>query len=146
MFEIVLTGHGKFAGGIKSAVRLLVGEKPVIHSVEFMPEESEADYKKHLEDCLDSLSDAKQIYILCDILGGTPAKMAYLLCRERKNVDILYGVNLPLILEMCMQAVSGEDEISDIEKLQDESRESLGFIKRTTDKQETKERTGKGGI
>ena len=130
MFEMILTGHGRFADGIKSAIQLLVGDKPAVHSVEFMPEESEEDYREHLQECLDSLNGAGQIYILCDILGGTPAKMAYLLCREQKNVDILYGVNLPLILEMCMQAVSGAERIEDIEAVRQEARLALGYMER----------------
>lgn len=48
------------------------------------------------------------ILIFTDILGGSPFNVSTLLTHERENVEIFYGVNLPIFLEALAQRESME--------------------------------------
>lgn len=74
MFGVIITGHGTFAEGMESAVRLLAGENQAIRAVNFMPDQSEEDYREMLSACLESMKGFERILILCDILGARPSK------------------------------------------------------------------------
>ena len=130
MFGVIITGHGTFAEGMESAVRLLAGENQAIRAVNFMPDQSEEDYREMLSACLESMKGFERILILCDILGGTPFKTAYLLRRDREQTEIFYGVNLPLVLEICMQVISGSGNIPVPGELAEAGKQSVGYIEK----------------
>ena len=116
MIGVIVTGHGNFASGMLSAVHLLAGETDFLQAVDFLPHESEDDLKAHLEDALDAVSGSSHVYVLCDLIGGSPFKMLYSLCRNREDVDILYGVNLPMVLDISMRAMAEMDSAGMIER------------------------------
>lgn len=113
MIGIIVAGHGQFASGLTSAAKLLMGEVP-IHAIDFSGDRVdllEQQFTRALED----LSPCDSILILCDLAGGTPFRTAVTLTNERKNVRVLYGVNLNLLLELCMDF--NDPQPSDLETL-----------------------------
>ena len=78
---------------------------------------------------MDRIKGCGHIYILCDLLGGTPFKTACLLCRDHKETDVLYGVNLPFALGLSMQVMAGTDQPEQpgsLGKLMEEARQYMG--------------------
>lgn len=119
MIGIIVTGHGEFASGITNAVKLLTGDQDNIIAVNFMPQESESDLQEHLKEALNKLEKYEQIFILCDILGGSPFKNAFTLFYGKENIRILYGVNLCMAVELSIRAVS-ETEPVDMDAVSEE--------------------------
>lgn len=92
MNYIVLTGHGKYATGMKSALELIVGPKENVLAFDFLKEESEEQFSLKFKDL-----DRKNNYLFaCDLMGGTPYKVV---SRLDLNKEILIGTNLGGLLD-----------------------------------------------
>ena len=92
MNYIVLTGHGNYATGMKSALELIVGPKENVLAFDFLKEESEEQFSLKFKDL-----DRKNNYLFaCDLMGGTPYKVA---SRLDLNKEILIGTNLGGLLD-----------------------------------------------
>ncbi|GJM56486.1 PTS galactosamine/N-acetylgalactosamine transporter subunit IIA [uncultured Dubosiella sp.] len=97
---IIVTGHGRFAEGITSAVDLIAGPQKNYVAVNF---EHEVDkLEKDLISALDSLKECSGILIFTDLPGGSPYKTAVLLAQNYDNVEIIAGTNLPMLTEIVM--------------------------------------------
>lgn len=108
MIGIIITGHGTFATGISSAVELLTGHQDFIVPVDFRGEHSEEQLKEHLKAAFDRLLDCEQIFVLCDILGGSPFKNAVMLSIGDERIKVLYGTNLGMTVELAMRGMMGQ--------------------------------------
>ncbi len=120
MIGIVVCGHGHFGTGVVSALKLLVGEVDFLVGIDFEgyagEEELSANIKKKVEKMKKSFG---QVFLLCDILGGSPFKCAATLYAGDENVKILYGANLGMAVELCMRAITGNERI-ELEKTAEE--------------------------
>ncbi|MBR3345404.1 MAG: PTS sugar transporter subunit IIA [Solobacterium sp.] len=112
MTGIILTGHGRFAEGMYSAVKLIAGEQECFICVNFEhePEQLENDMKAAIE----RLSDCERVIVFCDLAGGSPFKTAGMLSAERADMDVIAGVNLPMLCETVLmrQYVSEADSLA----------------------------------
>ena len=92
MNYIVITGHGNYATGMKSALELIAGPKDNVLAFDFFKEESEEQFSLKFKDL-----DKKNNYLFaCDLIGGTPYKVA---SRLDLNKEILIGTNLGGLLD-----------------------------------------------
>jgi PTS system N-acetylgalactosamine-specific IIA component len=132
MFGIVITGHGEYATGMANAVKLLTGGQDVI-GINFKANESESDLKKHLNVAVEKFNEYEHIFILCDILGGSPFKNAVTLFNNKENIHILYGINLGIAVELCMQSQLSLDFNDSncykfIEEIVDTGKKQIGYM------------------
>ena len=92
MNYIVITGHGNYATGMKSALELIAGPKDNVLAFDFLKEESEEQFSSKFKDL-----DKKNNYLFaCDLMGGTPYKVV---SRLDLNKEILIGTNLGGLLD-----------------------------------------------
>lgn len=103
MIGIIITGHGKFASGINTALNLIVGEQKNVVSVDFTENQGSQDLKKELEKRIQEM-EVEGILILSDLAGGTPFNQSVFLSNENrdKNILVMAGTNLPMLLEIVM--------------------------------------------
>ncbi|MGL4676817.1 MAG: PTS fructose transporter subunit IIA [Brevinema sp.] len=108
MVSIVITGHGNFATGIESMLKLVIGECKNVFFIDFTPNLSSHDLTKQFQEIYTKANG--EVIFLCDIAGGTPFNQAALLMHEyNQNYAVLGGVNIPCILD----ALDRRDSISD---------------------------------
>ncbi|KAF1302797.1 MULTISPECIES: PTS sugar transporter subunit IIA [Enterococcus] len=100
MIGCILTGHGSFAPGLSGAAQMITGPQ---ENLDLIPFEAEMDPKlfeqnlqKSIEKCVEN---CKEVIVFTDLLGGTPFKTAMLLTQHMKNVEVIAGTNLPILLE-----------------------------------------------
>lgn len=101
MIGVVLTGHGQFAPGLASSMDLIIGEQENFAVVAFTPELSPEELSARL---LAAVGEAggDETLILCDLAGGTPFNETIkLLPQLGEHVEVLAGVNLPVLMEAC---------------------------------------------
>ena len=107
MVGIVLTGHGRFAAGLKSALDLIAGTQEAFKVVNF---EHEVDELEHdLREALDALQDCDGTIVFADLAGGSPFKTAVLISQEYENVEVIAGTNLPMVCEISLARTFGMD-------------------------------------
>lgn len=92
MNYIVLTGHGNYATGMKSALELIAGSKDNVLAFDFLKEESEEQFSLKFKD----LDKNNNYLFACDLMGGTPYKVV---SRLDLNKEILIGTNLGGLLD-----------------------------------------------
>ncbi|HES9157019.1 PTS system,N-acetylgalactosamine-specific IIA component [Streptococcus pyogenes] len=98
MIAIIVMGHGHFASGIVSALELIAGKQEKVTAIDFTAEMSVSDIQDRLEQ---TLNPEDTTLVLCDLLGGTPFKVAASLMASlaKPNCNVLAGLNLAMLIE-----------------------------------------------
>lgn len=103
MIGIIVAGHGSFAEGMYSAVRLLAGKPEHFETVSYLQEDTTDDLADKLKEKADVLSDCSDgIVIFTDIENGAPYREAVELKKElegSRRIEVLCGTNLGMILQ-----------------------------------------------
>jgi PTS system N-acetylgalactosamine-specific IIA component len=96
VIKTIITGHGNFATGLKSALELLSGEHKEIMAIDFTETMSEKDLAVELENV--SKGNVAILYFT-DFAGGTPFKEAAKISVLNKKIEVVSGCNLNALLE-----------------------------------------------
>ena len=109
MVRILITSHGTMAEGMAQSVRMLVGEQDHLDIVTFEEEMGAEELEERFRSVLGETSDDHQYLVFCDILGGTPFNVVSRFSYQNDNIAVIYGMNLPLVIEALM--ISGDGEV-----------------------------------
>lgn len=104
---IIITGHGKFASGLKTSLDLIVGNYDFVKPIDFTEEKSPESLKCEIKTFVESIED--KVYIFTDLVGGTPFKVSSELTLEHSNIEVFCGTNLPMLVEATMMVSLGCD-------------------------------------
>ncbi|MFU7517203.1 PTS galactosamine/N-acetylgalactosamine transporter subunit IIA [Clostridium sp. HCS.1] len=103
MIGLIVTGHGNFASGLTSSLKLIEGNNLNNYEfVDFEVTDSVEVLEEKLNKAFDSLKDCDGILVLCDLIGGSPFKSATIIGGKNDNVEIVAGTNLPMLIEVNM--------------------------------------------
>lgn len=113
--QIIVTGHGNFATGIRSTVKLLAGSIKDVSYIDFTGEMSENDLAKRFEE--QAVKDEQTLFF-CDLLGGTPFKQAvmYKVNNPTYDVEVICGCNVGSLLEIALPGFSNYKVTNDLAK------------------------------
>ena len=99
---IIITGHNNFASGILSSLTMIAGVKDNVYAVDFLS----SDNDNTLEDKFNKIiSDNKdsEILFVCDLMGGTPFKVASKLAFTKDSYEVVTGINLGGLIDTSMK-------------------------------------------
>ena len=100
MIGFILTGHGDFSLGVKSAVDMVAGDQPAFKAVPFEGSQA-ATYGEDLRAAITEMrEECEGVLVFCDLLGGTPFNQSMMIAQDVDNVEILTGTNLPMVIEL----------------------------------------------
>jgi len=99
MTGLVLVTHAGLAGALKSAAEMIVGSIDMCASVEVIPGEHADEIMTRVVSAVEAVS-ADGAIIMTDLFGGTPSNMAMSFLKEGR-IEVLTGVNLPMLIEFC---------------------------------------------
>ena len=111
MIGMIVTGHGSFATGITSGLKLLAGEPQDYETVDFLPEDSAEALAQNLDAASERLSGCEGIVIFADLTGGTPFNVSIRMKMEHpeRQIEVIGGSNLPAVLEGYMARMAGAE-------------------------------------
>ncbi len=94
----IVAGHGEFAAGMISAVQSITGRGALLRGI------SGAQYSgADLVDALRAAVDASAIRVVfTDLQAGSCSMASRRLLRERPDVLLIAGANLPMLLDFVM--------------------------------------------
>ncbi|MCC8126058.1 MAG: PTS sugar transporter subunit IIA [Clostridiales bacterium] len=100
MTGLLVTGHGHFATGLASTLKLIAGTMEHIVYVDFEEDHSTEILTKNLNHGLDELGSCSGVLILADLAGGSPFKTAVecKYARPEQKIEVLAGTNLPMLI------------------------------------------------
>ncbi len=100
MYGMIVVGHGAFAPGITTSVKMIAGELEHYIALEFLEEESIDALPQKLQAAIDELlKDTQGVLIFTDLVGGTPFKSAYTIAHGRDDLAVICGTNLGMLVE-----------------------------------------------
>jgi fructoselysine and glucoselysine-specific PTS system IIA component len=104
MKKFMIATHGRFAEGIVSSLRIILGDVDGIETMNAFAED-DFDLARAVKDRMERIEEDEELIVLTDMFGGSVNNefMRYL---GRENYHLIAGVNLPLLLEL----VVGRDE------------------------------------
>ena len=103
MIGILVTGHGNFATGLTSSVKLIAGLPQNYEAVDFLESYGVEELAEKLSEAMDRLSGCEGILVFSDLAGGSPFKTAVEVGMTKgKRVEVLAGTNLGMIIELSM--------------------------------------------
>lgn len=100
MIGMVLVTHGELAEEFVSALEHVVGAQEQIASVCIGPDD---DMEKRRADIVAKVGEVDSgdgVVLLTDMFGGTPSNLAISIM-EQANVEVIAGVNLPLLIKLA---------------------------------------------
>jgi mannose PTS system EIIA component len=98
MIGIVVVTHGRIAEELVSAARTIVGDVPAIAAVSIGWGDDPAAADEAIEKGLAEAGGGETL-VLTDMFGGTPTNLSLPYLSEK--VEIVTGVNLPMIIKAC---------------------------------------------
>lgn len=102
MIGIIVSGHGHFATGLVSALKLLAGEPEALETVDFEAEDSIERLEEKQRAAISALADAEGILLMTDLRGGSPFNVAARLAMENSALEVVTGSSLPMLVEAYM--------------------------------------------
>lgn len=102
MINVVVATHGEMAKGLQDSIRMVAGEFEGFHSIVFTEESGIDALRDQFKSVMTVIDKEHQWLILCDIMGGSPFKVASEFSYQNEDVSVYYGVNLPLTIEILL--------------------------------------------
>lgn len=99
MIGIVIVAHGRLGVELKNAVESIVGPLERFVAVEVPPEAPLHRIRPLIEQAIQEVDDRDGVLVLTDLFGGTSTNVS-LSFLERGRVDVLSGVNLPMLMKI----------------------------------------------
>src|SRR5512136_2845040 len=106
MIGALVVTHGQLAQELVAAAEMIVGDISHIQAVSIGWHDDVNDARKEIERKISEVDRGSGILLLTDMFGGTPSNIAFAF-HEPGKVDIVTGVNLPMIIRIAHQK---EDE------------------------------------
>ena len=99
MIGVLITTHGNLGNELIKAAESIKGKLIDVMYVCIEQTKGVEDLKKEISNAIKKLDKGKGVLILTDLFGGTPSNISLSFIKEGK-VEVLTGVNLPMILKL----------------------------------------------
>ena len=100
MIGMILVTHGKLADELRAAMEHVVGAQRNVDTVCIGPDDDMENRRAEIERCIARCDTGDGVVLLTDMFGGTPSNLAISMM-ERKGVDVIAGVNLPMLVKLA---------------------------------------------
>jgi len=106
MIGMVLVTHGDLAKEFVSALQHVVGEQENVEAVCIGPDDDMEQRRSDILSSVEKVDSGKGVVLLTDMFGGTPSNLAISIM-EQVNVEVIAGVNLPLLIKLASVRIDG---------------------------------------
>ena len=101
MVGVIVVTHCRLGEELIAAAQLVVGEElRQFQPVSIDPKEGSEEIREKIIAAMRKLEGGQGILILTDMYGGTPSNIS-LSFLEEKKIEVITGVNLPMLLKLA---------------------------------------------
>jgi PTS system mannose-specific IIA component len=97
MIKIIVVAHGELAQELVNSAEIIVGKQSNIYAIKKGANDSLVQMQERIDALLHNIDDENGTLILTDMIGGTPFNASALMFKSF-NIEVLSGVNLPMVL------------------------------------------------
>ncbi len=112
MISVIIGTHGIFSEEILKSAEMIFGIQDNVGAVTFKPGEGIEGLVEKYNTLIEKLDSTDGVLFMVDLFGGSPFNAASIIAMKHENMEIVTGVNLPMILE-----VLGSRDFSSITEL-----------------------------
>jgi len=98
---VVIAAHGDLAHALRQSAEMIVGAQDGVVTVALNPQDNLDSLQATIHEAIDRADAGAGVIILIDLFGGTPGNAAAL-CLSQRELPIVSGVNLPMLLEVLL--------------------------------------------
>jgi PTS system mannose-specific IIA component len=98
MVGLVVASHGRLADELVATAEQIVGKLPSVATCNIEPGTSVEDLRVKMKQAVARVDSGDGVIVMADLFGGTPCKESLMMC-QRGNLEVLAGVNLPMLLK-----------------------------------------------
>lgn len=100
MIGLVLVTHGRLAEELYAAMEHVVGAQRNVATVCIGADDDIENRRADIESSIERVDTGDGVVVLTDMFGGTPSNLAISMMK-RKGVEVLAGVNLPMLVKLA---------------------------------------------
>ena len=123
MIGVVLATHGHLAQEMLRTAEEVVGKLAQAAAVSVVA--TEPDVRGTIEAAIRSVDQGEGVLLLTDLLGGSPTNLCLSFLTERK-VEVVTGVNLPMLLKLGGLRATGKSIEQVAHELAEAGQKSIG--------------------
>ncbi|AEV94370.1 PTS sugar transporter subunit IIA [Pediococcus claussenii] len=105
--KLLLMSHGNMAIETLASARMIVGDIANTAAIGLQPNQGPEDLQKAAEDFINDNPNDEKIIVAVDLLGGTPSNVVVKLIAEYPELEVVSGLNLPMVLSYANQVMMG---------------------------------------
>lgn len=110
LMNILLVSHGTLCQGVLNAFHMFAPTATNVHAVSFTNEGGIEAFRAELAAKLEELRAEGDLLIVADLKGGSPYNESYAhFLLDPTHIRLAAGMNLPMLVEAGVLAVSGGD-------------------------------------
>lgn len=114
MYNILIVSHGSIARGFYDTAEMIMGEIENVRAVGIQPGESAEAFGEKIEALAEEIYTDDGLLVLADLYGGTPSNLSIMkLLNKYDNVQLISGINLPILLEALGSRVMPLEDVKD---------------------------------
>jgi PTS system mannose-specific IIA component len=125
MIGVVVATHGKLAEEMIRTAEAVVGKLEQVVPVSVVG--TSPDMRGDLKDAIQRVDQGDGVLLLTDLLGGSPTNLCVSFLEERK-VEVVTGINLPMLLKLSGMRASGKGITQIAHDLAEAGQKSIGHV------------------
>ncbi len=114
MVGVVIATHGRLAQELLQITQFIVGTAEKMKALSIDPAQPVDKLQNSIRKAIKEVDSGKGVLVLTDMFGGTPANMTLAFLEENK-VEVITGVNLPMLIRLCQCRTKGQS-LSEVAK------------------------------
>ncbi|MEE8258899.1 MAG: PTS sugar transporter subunit IIA [Sphingomonadales bacterium] len=117
MIGLILVTHGRLAEEFVAATEHVVGTQEFLRAICIGPDDDMDLRLTEIKEAVTEVNQGKGVVILTDMFGGTPSNLALTLL-EKGKVEVLAGINLPMLIKLASirKTTALEDAVAEAAK------------------------------
>ena len=113
MIGLVIVTHGRLALEFRAALEHIVGPQSQLETISIGPEDDPNARRADILNAIRRTDSGQGVIVLTDMFGGTPTNLS-LAFLEKDRVEVLTGVNLPMLIKLINLRQADAATLSDI--------------------------------
>lgn len=112
MYNLMIVTHGPLASALKETLKMFTSDVEDVYAVG-LTETGVEEFKEKVNEALkECYKEGNELLVLVDLFGGTPFNVSMLDIKSKyKNVEIIAGANLPLVIEASLSRSSNLSDV-----------------------------------
>jgi PTS system mannose-specific IIA component len=106
MIGIVVAAHGRLAQELVETSAGIVGPLAQVAACSVPPSASPEELRQKLQETIATVDTGDGVLVLADLFGGSPCTQSVALC-EKKNLEVITGFNLPMLIKASTLRTEG---------------------------------------